>query len=74
MNSTALITRVVDSASSELRDAFLIQEEDIESIFCDAMDHISRHDDSPPANECPSPVPKKSGAYTAKRVHPLHLL
>jgi hypothetical protein len=47
----------VDSASSELREAFPIQEEDIYSVFCDALeDHASEHDFIPTANESPSPV------------------
>jgi hypothetical protein len=67
VNSIALTTRVVDSASSELGDAFQIQEEDIDSTFCDAMDQTSRY--IPTANECPSPVVDESGVYTSQRIH-----
>ncbi len=53
----------VDSASSELGGAFSIQEDDIDSVFCDTLeDHASEHDFIPIANECPSPFPEKSGA------------
>jgi hypothetical protein len=53
----------VDSASSELGDAFSIQEDDIDSVFCDALeDHASEHDFIPIANEHRSPFPEKSSA------------
>jgi hypothetical protein len=52
----------------------LIQEEDIDFVFCDAMDHTSRHDDSPTANQDPSQVLDESGVYPDQRVHSSPLL
>ncbi|KAJ7835798.1 hypothetical protein B0H13DRAFT_1913424 [Mycena leptocephala] len=50
-----------DSASSELGDAFSIQEEDMDSVFCNAMEnHTSGHDEIHQANQGPSPVPEES--------------
>ncbi|KAJ7790167.1 hypothetical protein B0H13DRAFT_2394661 [Mycena leptocephala] len=50
-----------DSASSELGDAFPIQEEDIYSVFVDATeDHPTEENFIPTANESPSPVPEQS--------------
>jgi hypothetical protein len=59
------MTRVADSVSADLGDALPIQEEDIDSVFCNALeDHSSEHDFIPPANESPSLVSDQSCMYT----------
>jgi hypothetical protein len=69
----SLIIWGVDSASSELGDAFPIEEEDIEFLFCDALeDHPFENNVIPTANE--SRVSAQSGVYIDQRIHPSHLL